>query len=307
MRSSLSLLALSVAIAGALTVGVLAIFADSGSVPSNAFNTDTLDPPTSPSASGGASVTLNWTATADTYASGHRVLRGTATGGPYTQIAEVTPRTTTTYTESPVAGTYFYVLRSFFQSWESVNSSEVLATVSTQTNTGLRDCSAHAAVTASSGDNNGYQLNPGNACADDAAFAEDTNSGNNTTTTCANAGKDRHLYYNYGFSIPAGSTIDGVEVRLDAWADGTGGAPFICVELSWDGGTTWAAAKNTGGLTTTEATYTLGASSDTWGRTWASTEFSDANFRVRIVDVASNAQRDFRLDWAAVQVTYTPP
>lgn len=289
-----------------MSMGVLALFSDSASVPSNVFTTDTLDPPTSPSASGGASVTLNWTATADTYAAGHRVLRGAATGGPYAQIAEVTPRTTTTYTDNPLAGTYFYVLRSFFQNWESVNSSEVSATVSPQANTGLRDCTANAAVTASSGDNNGYQLNPGNACANDAAFAEDTNSGTNTTTTCADAGKDRHLYYNYGFSIPAGLPINGIEVRLDAWADGTAGAPFICVELSWDGGTTWTAAKNTVGLTATEATYMLGTSSDTWGRTWASTEFSNANFRVRIVDVASNANRDFRLDWVAVQVTYTP-
>lgn len=174
-------------------------------------------------------------------------------------------------------------------------------------NTGLLSCTANAAVTTGSGDNNGFQLNPGNACANDAAFAEDTNSGSNTTSSCTDAGKDRHLFYNYGFSILAGSTIDGIEVRLDAWADATGGGPFMCVELSWNGGTTWTAAKTTTSLGTTEATFTLGTSADTWGRTWASTDFADANFRVRITNVATNANRDFRLDWAAVQVTYSPP
>jgi len=307
MRSLLTLVGLSVAIVGALTLGVLALFSDSASVPGNAFTTDTLNPPTALLSSGTTTTILNWTATSDTYAAGYRVLRSGTSGGPYTQVGEVTPRTTTTFNESPAVGTYYYVLRSYYQNWESVNSSEVSATVSAQTNTGLRNCTANAAVTTGSGDNDGFATTPANACADGGGNAADTNSGTNTTTTCADAGKDRHLYYNYGFSIPAGSTINGIEVRLDAWADGTAGAPFICVELSWDGGTTWTAAKNTGGLTATEATYTLGTSSDTWGRTWALTEFSDANFRVRIVDVASNAQRDFFLDWTAVRVTYTLP
>ena len=75
-------------------------------------------------------INLSWTATVDTYASGYRILRGTATGGPYTQIAEVTPRTTTSYTDTTVTGgtTYFYVVRSFYQSWESANSNEASAT-----------------------------------------------------------------------------------------------------------------------------------------------------------------------------------
>ncbi len=32
--------------------------------------------------------------------------------------------------------------------------------------------------------------------------------------------------------------------------------------------------------------------------------FSNANFRVRVINVASNASRDFSLDWVAVQVDY---
>ena len=105
-----------------------ALFSDTKAVGGNAFITDTLDPPTGLSTTGGSCISLEWTATADTYASGHRVLRGTTTGGPYTQISEVTPRATTTYADSPADGTYYYVLRSFFQNWESGNSGEATAT-----------------------------------------------------------------------------------------------------------------------------------------------------------------------------------
>ncbi len=285
--------------------GALALFTDTFDNGSNTFNSDTLDSATSLSATGGSSITLNWTATTDTYASGHRIYRGTAAGGPYTPIIDVTPRTTTTYADSPANGTYYYVVRAFVQNWESSNSNEASATRTGTTNTGFMDCSANAADTG--GDGNGFQTNAANACSNDAAFAQDTNSGTNTNTSCSNTGKDRHRYYDYNFSIAAGSTIDGIEVRLDAWADGTGGSPFMCVELSWDGGTTWTATKTTPTLTTTEASYTLGASTDTWGRTWSTGDLTNANFRVRIINVASNSNRDFRLDWVAVQVTYTPP
>lgn len=292
----------------AQSIGGLAVFTRTTSVTGNALTTDTLNAPTGLAPTNGATITLNWTATSDTYASGHRVFRSTTAGGPYTQVAQVTPRTTTTYNDDPGVGSYYYVVRSYYQNWESANSNEVSATDSGATaNTGFRSCTANAAVSASSGDNNGYQTNPANMCLNDSAFGEDTNSGTNTTTTCGDAGKDRHLVYNYGHAIPAGSTVSGVEVQLDAWADAIAGSPFICVELSWNGGTSWTTAKTTGTLTASEATYTLGSSSDTWGRAWALSELTDANLRVRITDVASDITRDFRVDFAAVRVTYTPP
>lgn len=292
----------------AMAVSVYAIFTASTSVTDNDFASDTLQPPSGLTAPvSGGDVNLSWTATADTYASGHSVLRGTASGGPYSQIAEVTPRTTTTYTDSPAGGTYYYVARAFYQSWESGNSNEVSATVST-TNTGLVSPGAQAAVTTDSGNNDGFEVTPSNAFDNDGAFAGDDNSGSGNDTDCASTAKDRHLFYNYGFSIPAGSTIGGIEVRLDAWADDTKKDPFMCVELSWDGGATWTAVpKTTSILGASEATFFVGSASDTWGRTWSDTEFTNANFRVRITNVANTTIRDFRLDWVPVRVTYTPP
>jgi len=173
--------------------------------------------------------------------------------------------------------------------------------------TGLRNPTANAAETTSAGDNNGYQTTPGNAHADDTLNAVDTDSGSNTGTSCTGTDKDKHRFYDYSFSIPTGSTINGIEVRLDARADSTTGTPRICVQLSWDGGTTWTAAKTSANLTTTLATYTLGNATDTWGRAWSVNDFSNPNFRVRLINIASNISRDFTLDWVAVRVHYTAP
>jgi hypothetical protein len=173
-------------------------------------------------------------------------------------------------------------------------------------NTGLRNPSANAPVTSGSGDNNGYEHSPANASANDGLFAVDTNSGTNSNTSCTSNRKDRHTFYNYGFSIPSGATVRGIEVRTDGRVDSTSGSPKFCIQLSWNGGASWTAAKATSTLTTSEATYLLGGAADTWGRTWASGDLTNGNFRVRITDVASNTSRDFSLDWVAVQVTYTP-
>lgn len=72
-------------------------------------------------------VTLSWTATASTFATGHEVLRGTTSGGPYTLLATVTPRTTTTRTDATVNGlsVYYYVVRAYFGNWRSAYSNQV--------------------------------------------------------------------------------------------------------------------------------------------------------------------------------------
>jgi len=121
--------AVAVLIAGA-TAGIsLALFTDTAQIRNSAFSTDTLNAPTGLSATGGVSANLSWTGTSDTYATGHRVFRATTTGGPYSQIAQVTPRTTTTYSDSSLgAGTFFYVVVAYYQSWESANSNEISCT-----------------------------------------------------------------------------------------------------------------------------------------------------------------------------------
>ena len=286
-----------------------AVFSDVFNNTGNTFRTDTLDPPSGLAASVvDSDIRLDWTPTADTYATGYKVQRGTDSGGPYTEINTVAPYTTATYTDNTVSAgmRYYYVLETYFQSWLSVYSNEANAAL--PTDAGWRSPTAQAAVTSNSGDNNGFELNPTNAFADGPNYAEDVDSGTFDSQDCDSIFRDRHRFYDYGFTIPSGSTINGIEVRLDAWVYLiTTGDPKMCVVLSWNGGTTWTSAKITPNLTTSEQTYTLGSASDTWGRTWSSGDFSNANFRLRITDIASSTTRNFRLDWVPVRVTYTPP
>jgi myo-inositol-hexaphosphate 3-phosphohydrolase len=186
----------------------------------------------------------------------------------------------------------------------TVVATTIVTVAAPPVDTGLRSPTANAAVTSSAGDKNGFQTNPANAHADDGLFAVDTNSGSGTSTSCTSSSKDKHRFYNYGVSVPTGATIKGIEVRLDAKVDSTSGSPKLCVQLSWNGGATWTAAKATPRLTTSEATYMLGSATDTWGRSWTVGDLTDTSFRVRVISVASSTSRDFSLDWVAVRVTY---
>jgi hypothetical protein len=274
------------------------------------LGTDTLDPPTSLAATGGAIAALLWTPTLDAYASGYELQRGTVAGGPYAVITTVASRSAVATTDTPPAsGTYYYVLRTVFQSWTSVNSNEASAVVVLgPTPTGFKTCTAGSSAADTGGNGNGYESLPNNACGDDAAVATDANSNTNTTVSCTNAGKDRHRFWDFSLGVPAVvSAINGIQVRIDEGMNNNGGTNNVCVELSWDGGTTWTAPKvqgMTGGSAVT--TYTVGGATDTWGRTWTGADFSNANFRLRLTDVTSQPNKSFLLEYLAVQVTYTP-
>ncbi len=132
------------------------------------------------------------------------------------------------------------------------------------TSTGYLSPSANAAVTSSAGDNNGYQTNPTNAYNNNSVFAVDTNSGSGTSTSYTSTQKDKHLFYNYNFSIPTSAVIQGIQVRLDARRCYQR-FPKIYVQFSWDGGVSWTTGLATTNLTTSEVTYTLGGTGNTSG------------------------------------------
>jgi hypothetical protein len=274
-----------------------------------AISTDTLDPPTGLAATGGTTAALSWTATTDAYATGYEVQRATVSGGPYSVVSTVTPRTVTSTTDAPsVSGTYYYVLRSSFQSWTSVNSNQASAIISlTTTSTGFKACTTASNAVDTGGDGNGYETSPINACATDGSIATDASTGTNTTISCTDAGKDRHRFWDFGLGVPATvSSVGGIQVRADVGLNNNAGTNQLCVELSWDSGSSWTAAKSVAVPNVGVTTYNLGAANDTWGRTWLGSEFSNANFRVRVIDVSDRTTKDFHLDGLAVQVTYTP-
>jgi hypothetical protein len=160
--------------------------------------------------------------------------------------------------------------------------------------------SPFANVADSGGDNDGFETNPTYAYADDALSAENQHGPG-----------DRHIYYNFGVAPASGSTIQGIRVRLDWWVNAASADNSTSVELSWDGGTSWTAAKTDAIESTSEHTSILGGGGDLWGRTWTADELSDTDFRIRITCNCTNGaecvSRNFYLDWVAVGVYYTGP
>jgi hypothetical protein len=216
------------------------------------------------------------------------------TGAPYSATTF-----TVTSTAAVVPGTYTVTITG--KGGSPLLTRTRAITVVVPDHTGLRSPTINSSAN-SSGDGNGFEVTPTNAYADDGLFAVDNDSGASSSTSCTGSNKDSHRFYGYGVTIPAGRTVTGLEVRLDAKADSTTGTPKMCVQLSWNGGSSWTTIKSTPTLTTGELTYVLGKANDTWGRTWTAANFT--NFQVRIINVSGSGTSDFFLDWVAVKVHY---
>ncbi len=96
----------------------------------------------------------------------------------------------------------------------------------------------------------------------------------------------RQSYGNFGFAIPGGNTVNGIEVKLEA--AGTSAAGTIEVTLSWNNGVSSTSKKTTATLTGTDAVYTLGGPADLWGRSWTQAELADGTFSIEVVSQPNN-------------------
>jgi hypothetical protein len=204
-----ALLALAVLMAGTVGLSLARVTASDDST--GGFATDVLAPATDLTATDGATITLDWTATSKTWAAGYTIWRALSADGPYAQVDTVTPRTTVTYVDAPPVGTHFYQVRAYYQDWESVAAGPVSATAGTPlVTTGWRDCLAasNAADTSGAGDNNGYQANADRACAPDGLFAQDAGSGTGGSQSCGTGATpdawDRHRWWGYDLGLPDG-------------------------------------------------------------------------------------------------------
>ncbi len=129
-----------------------------------------------------------------------------------------------------------------------------------------------------------------------------------TRYTVANAGSDVVDYSVFGFNIPNGATIDGIQVRVDGYTSINRQA---VVTLSGNQGvayTTGPGAQVTTSGVLSENTSTLGGIMDKWGKSWSLTELSDANFRLRL-DATNQANilglNYIAVDQVQVRVFYT--
>ncbi|HEY4754179.1 MAG TPA: hypothetical protein VIH37_12900 [Candidatus Limnocylindrales bacterium] len=307
-RAGLLVTVALVAMLGAVAPVTLATFTASRSTAAS-FSALSLLPPSGLAAAGGSSATLTWTASSTSQATGYHVLRSATSGSGYAQVKNVTPVTATTTVDVPAAGSWYYVLQTYSGAWASANSNEASAVVSVQQTTSTVGCdpTMQAAETANAGNNNGYELNPGNACASGGGYATDANTGTDNVNSCTDPGKDRHRFWGYAFGLPGTITaVNGVTVTAIVGQSNSGGTSSVCLQLSWDGGTTWTAAKQVPLTGAALTAYTAGSSSDTWGHAWTASQLGSSTFRIRVTDVATTANKDFRLDFLGVAITYTP-
>lgn len=136
--SIVSMVAAAMLLLAASVQLVYAAFTTTATVTQGTLSSATLQPPTSLTATGGCQtlvvgpkMTLNWTITTSTFAESYNIYRSSTNGGPYTLLTNVTGQATSTYVDTTVTGlstTYYFVLKSVFSSWTSVNSNQATGT-----------------------------------------------------------------------------------------------------------------------------------------------------------------------------------
>ena len=138
--------------------------------------------------------------------------------------------------------------------------------------------------------------NPQNAYALDTSYARFAANGNYWN------------WYSYDLSsIPAGSTINGIEVNARGLRQsGCGTNCLMRVRLSYDGGTTWTNYLNTVPWTNTKTDHIVGGPTNTWGRSWTRDEIVNS-FRVQTLWQITGTTYYGDLDYLPVRINYTSP
>ncbi|MEA1877238.1 MAG: GLUG motif-containing protein, partial [Bacteroidota bacterium] len=109
-------------------------------------------------------------------------------------------------------------------------------------------------------------------------------------------------YYDFSLDVPSGATILGIEVKLGDTYGFREDSAGLDVKLSGDGGSTETSAYSHTFVSV--ETYIYGGTSDLWGTTWDSGEFTNGNFRVHLIATTTNI---VFADYIQVNVTYELP
>ena len=113
-------------------------------------------------------------------------------------------------------------------------------------------------------------------------------------------------FANFGFTVPADTVINGIEVTVEGFSSDPTGCQ-LQARIN-DGGVF--SGYKTANLSGVDTVYTLGGPADLWAKSWSPAGFSDANFKleVRFNDpdsVCSNSATG-SLDHVQAKVYYTP-
>lgn len=83
---------------------------------------------------------------------------------------------------------------------------------------------------------------------------------------------------NFGFSIPTGSTINGILFEVEKKYSGDGSSNDIIVSVIKANGTLGSQNKTAVAWTTSDAYASYGGASDLWAETWTAEDINDADF-----------------------------
>lgn len=119
---------------GPHTLTAKAVDAAGNSTVSAAVTVQVYNPPVAPTGLSvadvagdqGGALQLTWTISTSVDITQQRIYRGTASGGPYSLVTAITDNTTSSYTNTGLTNgtTYYYVVRAFDGSTESINSNQ---------------------------------------------------------------------------------------------------------------------------------------------------------------------------------------
>jgi len=115
---------------------------------------------------------------------------------------------------------------------------------------------------------------PGNVTASDNSYANITGPGF--------ISKDLECT-NFGFVIPAGATIDGIEVHMERYKSAGSVIDLSVKLLNADGAGGETSVDRETGLAwlTTESIVTFGSSTDKWGESWTPAKVNSSSFGLR--------------------------
>ncbi len=132
------------------------------------------------------------------------------------------------------------------------------------------------------------------------------NTSDNSYATGAGSSYDVGVLSTFDFGIPAGVTIDGIEIQAEFRTETTGWSANLRFSLSGNGGISWTDTKLQTNNKASDVTKTYGGPDDTWGKAWEADELSDNNFRVKIEGyVPSSSNQDCMVDLVVIKVYYT--
>ncbi|MEM7394338.1 MAG: hypothetical protein AAF492_18525, partial [Verrucomicrobiota bacterium] len=121
-------------------------------------------------------------------------------------------------------------------------------------------------------------------------------------------GQERLVLSDFGFSIPAGATILGIEVRIEG--QGTSGNPNhreLTGELTKDKGLSQAGDDDDiVFLLNVDRIFFMGGQTDLWNTTWTPAEINSPNFGIRLQG-QSIGPRELLIDHLQIAVCYSTP